>query len=167
MQLDTSWYERKHSVTCSLCLQGRGFSVRPRRDPRESLTGLPGPVKVSGRVLIAVQDEAAVRADVGTYRETFRHALATAAAILAGERGWHGDNSFASVHCFAFEDGPERCPPRIRDALGEMFVPYHVGDPQLFEIEGIVGSEHIECGLRVKVGALPPYLLTDASCRTV
>jgi hypothetical protein len=37
-------------VTCSPRLQGGGFSVRPRRHPRESPKGLPGPLNVLRRI---------------------------------------------------------------------------------------------------------------------
>src|SRR5260221_2847785 len=46
-------------------LQPHGFSVHPRRYPRESPQGLPGPLNVPGRVFVSIEDEAAGRADVG------------------------------------------------------------------------------------------------------
>ena len=65
-----------------------------------------------------------MRADVGTHAQANGRTLATAATVLAGVRGWHGDDSTASVRCFALEDGAERCPARIADALGKVVVPY-------------------------------------------
>jgi putative transposase len=65
-------------VTCSPSLKGRGFSVPPRRHPHESPKALPAPLDVLGRVQIAVQDQAAVRTDVGTHRQALVDALPTA-----------------------------------------------------------------------------------------
>src|SRR5260221_6515800 len=93
------------------------------------------------------------------HAEALGQALVAAAAILRGERGWHGDDSFASIHCFACEDGPKCCPARVRTRLAEMGVADHVGHPQIFEIEGIVGAEQIERRLVVEVLPLPPHLL--------
>jgi aryl-alcohol dehydrogenase-like predicted oxidoreductase len=43
-------------------LKPGGFSVRPRRQPRESPKALPEPLDVSGRVLVSVRDIAALGA---------------------------------------------------------------------------------------------------------
>ena len=45
-------------------------------------------------------------------------------------------------------------PARIADALGEVMVPDHIGDPQIFEIDRVVLAHEIQRGLVVEVGAL-------------
>src|SRR6516225_1066244 len=105
-------------VTCSPSLKGRGFSVHPRRHPSESPKGLPGPLNVSGRVLVAVQDQPAGGTDMGTYAQALTNERPTPATLLAGVGRVHRDHPTASVCCFAFEDGAELCPPGITDALG-------------------------------------------------
>ena len=70
----------------------------------------------------------------------FSHPRPAVATVLRGIGRWHGDDSTASVCCFAFEDGAELRPAGITDALGQVGVPYHVGDLQIFEIDGVVRS---------------------------
>jgi hypothetical protein len=53
-------------VTCSPCLKARGFSVQRRSYPRDSPKGLPSPLNVSGRVLIAVEHQPTGGTDMGT-----------------------------------------------------------------------------------------------------
>src|SRR5215469_12192046 len=60
--------------------------------------------------------------------------------------------------CFAFEDGPERRPPGITEALGEVVVPDPVGEPQVFHIDGVILMQRREGSLVVKVPSLPPHL---------
>src|SRR5262249_27861793 len=83
----------------------------------------------------------------------------TACTILRGVHGWHSDDSTASICCFAFKEGTECCPPRIADALGEVMVPYQVGDPHILQIDDIVSAHHQERGLVVKGRALPLHHL--------
>jgi hypothetical protein len=52
-------------VTCSPSLKGRGFSVQPRSQRHESPKGLPGPLPLDRRVLVAVQDQPTGGAGMG------------------------------------------------------------------------------------------------------
>src|SRR5262249_21233031 len=61
--------------------------------------------------------------------------------------------------CLGFKDGTKCCPASITDAFGQVAVAYHVGDPQIFQINRVVGTEKYQCGLVVKVGALPADVL--------
>jgi hypothetical protein len=54
-------------VTCSPSLKGRGFSVHRPRQRRDSPKALSAPLDISGRVLVAVQDQSAVRTDMGAH----------------------------------------------------------------------------------------------------
>ncbi len=72
-----------------------------------------------------------------------------------GIGGWHGDDPTPGACCLGFEDGTELRPARIADALGEVAVPYQVGDPQVFQIDGVVVPQQRQRGLVVEVGALP------------
>jgi hypothetical protein len=38
------------------------------------------------------------------------------------------------------KDGEECRPSRVRNGLGEVVIPHHVGDPQLLVIDHIIGS---------------------------
>lgn len=96
---------------------------------------------------------------MGAYAQAFGHTLSTARTVLAGERGWHGDNSLAGACCLAGEDGAELRPARIRDAFGEVLIVAHVGHPQLFESDSVVGAEQIQRRLRLEVAALAGNLL--------
>src|SRR5215831_3633084 len=118
-------------VTCSPSLNGRGFSVHPRRHPRESPKGLPGPLDVPGRVLVAVEHQPTARTDVGAHAQALAHALPTARTVLAGVVCGDCKHSPASVCCFAFEDGAKLPPGRIANALGQVMIPHQVCDPQI------------------------------------
>ena len=96
---------------------------------------------------------------MGANRQTFLYAFPTTAAILRSVGRWHGYNSTASIYCFAFEDGPKLCPASITDALGQVRVPHHVGDLQVFEIDGIELAHQGKSSLMVEVLALPAHLL--------
>ena len=52
---------------------------------------------------------------MGTHGETLLDPCTTATAVLAGIGGWHGDDSMASVYCFAAEDGSELRPAGITE----------------------------------------------------
>jgi hypothetical protein len=56
--------------------------------------------------------------------------------------------------CLGFKDGTERCPARITDALGQVMIAYHVGNPQIFQVDGVVLPEQGERRLVVKVRPL-------------
>src|SRR5258708_25908976 len=61
-----------------------GCSVHHGSYRHRSLTGLPGPEKVAGRVRVAVQHHAAGAEDVGASTQTLGHTRPTAATVLAG-----------------------------------------------------------------------------------
>jgi len=75
---------------------------------------------------------------MGTNAQTLWHSFATAATILAGIVGRNRKHLTPGACCLGFEDATELAPRRITDALGEVFVPYHIGDLQIFEVDGIV-----------------------------
>src|SRR5690348_917250 len=93
------------------------------------------------------------------HAQALRHARPAARTVLAGIRGWHGDDLTASVCCFALKDAAERRPAGITDALAEMTVPHHVGHPQIFEVDHVVGPDECQGRLVVKVAPLPPHVL--------
>ena len=100
-------------------LQPHGFSVHRRRHPRDSPKALSAPENVAGRVRVAVQHEAAVRADMGAHRQALRDALAAPAAILRGIRWIHRFHSLPGACCRAREDGEETALSGVADALVE------------------------------------------------
>ena len=76
--------------------QGSGFSDYARPNgPRYRLTGLPGPQHVQRRVLIAVENEPAARADVRAHGQALLYALATGATVLRRECRRDGFHSLA------------------------------------------------------------------------
>src|SRR5262249_51871258 len=89
----------------------------------------------------------------------FGHTRATRAALLSGERGWHGYNTLAGAFCLARKDGAERCPASIADALAEAAVAPHVGDPQIVEIDHVIRADEHARYLLVDVAPLSPHLL--------
>src|SRR5215813_10138947 len=97
--------------------------------------GLPGPQHVSGRALVAVQHYATVGTEMGAHLQTLLDMRPTLATVLAGERRWHGYNPTDSIRCFAFEDGPKRCPVRVADTLGEMVVANPAGHAHIFAVD--------------------------------
>ena len=102
-------------MTSSLCRKARGFSVQPRRQPRESAKGLPGPLHVPGRVLVAIQDQPAVRADRGASTQAFGSAHPTPATVLTGVLSRNRKHPMPGVCCFGFEDGPDLRPACVAD----------------------------------------------------
>src|SRR5215469_10784351 len=93
---------------------------------------------------------------MGPYRETFRHTLPTSATVLTGVLGGHRDHLTPGPCCLGFEDGAERRPARITDALGKVPIPDHIADLQIFQIDYVVGSDEGERRLMVEVGTLAP-----------
>ena len=86
------------------------------------------------------------------------HARPTAATILAGVGGRHGDDPTPGACCLGFEDGAELRPTRIEMLLAEVTVPYHVGDPQIFEVNRVVLAQAASvrsCGGSRRAGAAP------------
>ncbi len=63
------------------------------------------------------------------------------------------------AHCRGFEDAAERGPAGIADALGEAAIPPPIGDPQIFEGDGVVGAQQGQRGLVVEVAPLPREVL--------
>ncbi len=155
--------------------KGEGFSVRPRRQPRESPKGLPGPSHGPGRVLVAIQDQPAVRADRGAYTQAFGYAHPTPATVLTGVLSRNRNPPMPqspdapiprcpnppmpSVSCFGFEDGPEVRPACVAAGLGEMAIPHHAGDLHLFAGEGVVVAKEVQRRLVVEVRALALHRL--------
>src|SRR5262249_50759901 len=63
------------------------------------------------------------------------------------------------MRSFEAQDGQKRAPPGIRDALGQVVVPYQVADLQRFVIDRVVLTHQGERGLMVEVLALPSHVL--------
>src|SRR5690242_12168025 len=135
-------------------LKPDGFSVHCRSLRHDSPKGLPGPLDIARRVLVSIEHETAGRADMGAYRETLRHTFPATATVLAGVVSRNRDRPTPSVCCFGFEDGTELRPTRIMDALSQVMIPYHIGDLQIFEIDGVVLAQQMQRGLVVEVEAL-------------
>src|SRR5258706_11153817 len=146
-------------VTRSPSLKGRGFSVHRRDYCPDSPKGLSGPLDISGRVLVAVQHQPTGVADMDTNGERFFHPFATPAAILRGERRRNRHHSTPGPCCLGFEDGTECGPPSIADALGELMIPDHVADLQIFQIDRVGGSQQCNRRLMMKVCPLAPHML--------
>ncbi len=91
---------------------------------------------------------------MGMHTQTLGDARPTAATVLAGIGGWHGDNPTPGACCRGFEDGTELRPTRIADALGEVVIPYHVGDPQVFEIDRVVLAQQCQRGFVMEIGTV-------------
>src|SRR5215475_14073336 len=89
-----------------------------------------------------------------TCGKTLLHARSASTAILAGIGGVYQHHSLAGPCCLAGEDGAESTPASVRNECAEAPVPYQVGDPQVFEIEGVVGLDQRQGRLVVKVSPL-------------
>jgi hypothetical protein len=136
-----------------------GFSVRHGNQCCRSLKALSEPLNVSGRVLIAVHDEPTGGADMGTHREALLHPFPTAATVLAGIGRFYHDNSLPGAFCLESEDSPELRPSSVRDGLGQVVIPNHVGNLQVFYVDHIVAAYQHERSLMVKVSSLPLNVL--------
>src|SRR5258708_27608610 len=121
-----------NSVTCSPSLKGRGFSVQYRSYCHGSLPGLPGPLDVSGRVRIAVQDQPTGGADMGAHGERLLYPFATAATVLAGIGGVPPNHSLTRTCCLVVEGGAALRPAGTPHALVGRARPGPGGDPQIF-----------------------------------
>ena len=73
--------------------------------------------------------------------------------------GRHRSHSLPGPCCLVCEDAPEVRPPGITDAFGEVAVPEHVANLQIFQIDHVVLPEQGERGLMVEVAPLTPHLL--------
>ena len=88
------------------------------------------------------------------HAQGFRYAFPTTATVLRGIGGWHRDDLTPGACCLGFEDAAERCPARITDALGEMTIPYHIGDPQIFESRSCRTAQQETRRLVMEIGPL-------------
>jgi hypothetical protein len=114
---------------------------------------------IARRVLIPIKDKPAIRTGMGAHTQRLWDARSTAATVLAGKGRGHGYNPTPGACCLGFEDATKRRPTSITDALGKVMVSYHVGDLQVFEVNGVVGSEQMQRGLMMEVGALALHRL--------
>src|SRR5262245_60539164 len=129
-------------------LKGVGFSVHPRRVSRESPKALPAPVDSPGRVLVAVEPQAAGGTERGPHRATLLDARPTAATVLRGGGGGPHHPLRPGTRRRAFAD-----------AGGRGRGPHHGGAPQGFQGDRIIGPSQPE-GPRVVTGApLAPDVL--------
>jgi len=85
-------------------LKPHGFSVHPRRHPRESPQALSEPEHVLGCVLVAVQDKAAVGANRRAHTQALLDALAAPAALLRGVRWGDRFHPLPGAYCLESED---------------------------------------------------------------
>src|SRR5260370_27017834 len=121
--------------------------------------GVPGGGDFRGGVVVGARPQSEGGADGGAHREVFRHSPSPAATVLAGVGRFHQHDSLTGACCLIGEDGTERCPACIADALGQAVVPYQVGDPLLFPKDGVVLPEPDERYLVVVIVALSPNML--------
>src|SRR5258708_7032857 len=97
-------------------LTPHGFSVRPRRQPRESPQALPAPVDSPGRVLVSIEHASAVGADLGAHRPAVLAAFPTPAPVLAGGRRINRFHALAGACCRERAQGQEAAPPGVGTA---------------------------------------------------
>src|SRR5215470_10868214 len=98
-----------------LALKGGGFSVQRPSHRRDSPKALSAPLDVSGRILIPVEDESAVGADMRADGERFLHALPTAATVLRGIRRIDRFHSLPGACCLESENAEEAAPAGVLD----------------------------------------------------
>jgi hypothetical protein len=114
---------------------------------------------VAGSVLVAMQARPTLWARVPADRQAFVNQYTAARTGLRGERRRHGYDCFASVCCFARQDGQEGAPPRIADARGEVVVFDHVGRLHVFVLAGVVLAHQHQHPFVVDVLPRPSHLL--------
>src|SRR5262245_30694778 len=96
---------------------------------------------------------------MGAHAQALGNTRPTAATVLGGIGRWHSNHLTPSVHCFGFKDDAKCRPARITDALAELSIPYHVGDPQIFEVDRVEVAYEGVGGLVMEVGALALHFL--------
>src|SRR5258708_39285088 len=94
-------------------LTPHGFSVRPRRQPRESPQALPAPVDSPGRVLVSIEHASAVGADLGAHRPAVLAAFPTPAPVLAGGRPVQPPPALSRALPPQPAEGQAASPPRV------------------------------------------------------
>src|SRR5262249_12915844 len=104
-------------------LKPHGFSVQRPSHRRDSPKALSAPLDVSRRVFIAVQDKAAVGADMGTHREHLLAAFPAPAALLAGVCRVDCFHSLPGACCLESENGQEASPAGVVQAFVEAGFP--------------------------------------------
>src|SRR5262249_32297443 len=135
-------------------LQPGGFSGRPRSYRRESPQALPAPWDSSGRVLVAVEHQPTGGTDRGTHAQAPRAARAPAAPGGAGGGRFYHHDSLHGACCLVGEDRAELRPAGIAAARAEASSPDPVGDPQVFQLAGVVLAQQGQRGLVVQVAPL-------------
>src|SRR5215469_8806523 len=83
----------------------------------------------------------------------------TPTTVLAGVLCGNRDHLTPGACCLGLKDGAKRCPASIGDALGEVVVPDHIRNPQIFHIDHVILLQQRECGLVMKVAPLPLHRL--------
>ncbi len=61
---------------------------------------------------------------MSAHAQTLGHARPTAATVLARVVCGNRDHPTPGACCLGVEDGPELCPARVGDGLGQMAVPH-------------------------------------------
>src|SRR5260221_12241584 len=163
-----------------LALKGGGFSVHRPSQRQDSPKALSAPLDVSGRVLVAVEDQSAVRADVRAHRERLVDALPTPATVLRSERRTDRFRSLTGACCLVREDREKVASSGVLNACIEArllagpvleiaTIPLpvwlgcrttaQVGRLDRLEIDRVVLTYQGECHLMMEVGTLPPHVL--------
>src|SRR5215470_18059655 len=85
------------------------------------------------------------------HRQAFLDQRATARTRLAGVGRGYRLHSLPGARSLESEDGEKGAPSRVRNGLGEMVVPYHVGDLQILVIDRVVLLDQSQRRLVMKI----------------
>ena len=110
---------------------------------------------IESRILIAVDHETTLRADVSSNGQGLLHFRSTSRAILRGVVRWDGDD-LGTVHSgIVLEPLQEYAPPGIMNRLGQLAIMYHVLDLKVFIGKQVARRDIRVCHLAGKILTLP------------
>src|SRR5215470_17867246 len=99
------------ATSCDMLLrpEDRGLlRIRSEHPPTLAPQGArPARRMFNAAFFVALQDQSAGRADVGTHAQTREYSFPAAATLPARERGWRGGDSTPGPCCLGFEDAPK------------------------------------------------------------
>jgi hypothetical protein len=107
---------------------------------------------------ISMDHQPAFRALIDPRRQPDLVSMAASRAFLRRIRRIHFDHFSPSLFRFEEQDHYELAPARVTDALGQMMVPDHSPDGQIFDFDALVLIDQLSRFFEMKIASLPFHL---------
>ena len=109
---------------------------------------------IPGRVLVSMQGQTAIRADVLTDREALADRLSATRTLLRSAPRIHFHHCDTGAFGLVSQDHEEAAPGGIHDCPAEPVVPDHPSDVQAFHRDQAVATDQVQSGLVMMIAPL-------------